>query len=97
MKLSKGPWPRTGRDCRNSALAPFAGPTRGRVVQEIPLPIQGAVVIHDDGRLLVSGDKCLVCLSPKGATLWKLTDLSRICSRGALSGLGRKFAHETTG
>ncbi len=70
LRLADSDWPRTGRDLRNSALAPFDGATTGKVEFEVELPTSGAVVVAEGGELLVGGKGTVVKLTPTGSVLW---------------------------
>jgi outer membrane protein assembly factor BamB len=55
-QLATSPWPRTGRDVRNSALAPFQGARTGDVLWSLDVGRGGSVTVAEDGTFRFSGD-----------------------------------------
>ena len=86
FRLAKSPWPRTGHDRRNSALAPFESAKRGVVQLSKEIPLRGSVVVDELGRLIVSGKGKIACLSRQGKVLWGRVFQKHASAALALSG-----------
>ena len=76
LQLADTGWPRTGRDCRNSGLAPFAGPARHEVARRLPSPHEGVVLSAVGGGYVVArvrseqGEALVTLLDGEGRALW---------------------------
>ena len=79
LRLAKSDWPRTGRDLRNSALAPFEGASEGTIILDLELPVSGSVVLSESGDFLIAGNGIVAKVASGGELLWK-QKLSDFCS-----------------
>ena len=63
-------------------MADFPGPTRGRILLQVPIPINGSVVTASDGTFRIAGDRrdgVVLALSTNGKTMW-MTTVDQRCS-----------------
>ena len=79
LRLAKSDWPRTGRDLRNSALAPFEGASEGTIILDLELPVAGSVVLSESGDFLIAGNGTVAKVATGGELLWK-QKLADFCS-----------------